>query len=88
MTKELKEQICDALNLHLRANEAMTNAIIAAVKKRETIDEDCGYTELRFIRFTENGNLCVFDDENHELYLVEDLSSDHLKNICVKMLVG
>ena len=92
MTEKLTKQIGDALNLLSQANEAMINAIIAAVKEdgdsvsvEETIDESCGYTELRFIRFNEDGDLCVFDDADNELYLIEDLSADQLYDICVKI---
>ena len=92
MTEKLTKQIGDALNLLSQANEAMINAIIAAVKEdgssvsvEETIDESCGYTELRFIRFNEDGDLCMFDDADNELYLIEDLSADQLYDICVKI---
>lgn len=92
MTKKLTKQIGDALNLLSQANDAMINAIIAAVKEdgdsvsvEETIDESCGYTELRFIRFNEDGDLCMFDDADNELYLIEDLSADQLYDICVKI---
>jgi len=92
MTEKLTKQIGDALNLLSQANDAMINAIIAAVKEdgdsvsvEETIDESCGYTELRFIRFNEDGDLCMFDDADNELYLIEDLSADQLYDICVKI---
>ena len=92
MTEKLTNQIGDALNLLSQANEAMINAIIAAVKEdgssvsvEETIDENCGYTELRFIRFNEDGDLCMFDDADNELYLIEDLSADQLYDICLKI---
>ena len=92
MTKKLTKQIGDALNLLSQANDAMINAIIAAVKEdgssvsvEETIDESCGYTELRFIRYNEDGDLCMFDDADNELYHIEDLSADQLYDICVKI---
>lgn len=92
MTEKLTKQIGDALNLLSQANNAMINAIIAAVKEdgdsvsvEETIDESCGYTELCFIRFNEDGDLCMFDDADNELYLIEDLSADQLYDICVKI---
>lgn len=43
MTEELTKQIGEALNLHSQANDAMINAIIAAVKESE--DEEIDYVE-------------------------------------------
>lgn len=92
ISENVTKEIGEALNLLSQANNAMINAIIAAVKEdgdsvsvEETIDESCGYTELRFIRYNENGDLCMFDDANNELYHIEDLSADQLYDICVKI---
>ena len=90
ISENVTKEIGEALNLLSQANNAMINAISTAVKEddvsvEETIDESCGYTELRFIRYNEDGDLCMFDDADNELYHIEDLSADQLYDICVKI---
>lgn len=95
MTKKLTKQIGDALNLLSQANDAMINAIIAVVKNSEDgeIDYtetcscgiDSGYDVCRTIKYNEDGNLCVFDDYDNQIGLVEDLSANELYDICLKI---
>ena len=96
MTEKLAKQIGDALNLLSQANDAMINAIIAAVKESEDGEIDyvetcsCGidssYDENRTIKYDDDGNLCVFDDyDNLMIGLIEDLSANELYDICVKI---
>ena len=92
MKKNVSNEIVSALNnLLAQANNAMINAIISVVQENgdatyeETIDDTCGYTELRFIRYNEDGDLCVFNENGNELYYIEDMSADQLYDICVKI---
>lgn len=95
MTEQLTKQIGDALNLLAQANNAMINAIIAAVKESEDgcIDYveicSCGigssYDENRTIKFNEDGNLCMFDDYDNEIGKIEDLTTNELYDICLKI---
>jgi hypothetical protein len=43
------------------------------------------YTEIRTIKFNEEGELVMFDDCDNELVAIEDLSADDLHDICVNM---
>ena len=95
MTEKLRKQIGDALNLLSQANDAMINAIIAAVKESEDgeIDYvetcscgiDSGYDENRTIKYDDDGDLCMFDDYDNQIGLIEDLSANELYDICVKI---
>lgn len=95
MTKNLTKQIGEALNLLSQANDAMINAIIAAIKESEdgAIDYvetcSCGigssYDENRTIKYNEDGNLCMFDDYDNEIGIIEDLSANELYDICIKI---
>lgn len=95
MTEKLAKQIGDALNLLSQANDAMINAIIAAVKESEDGEIDyvetcsCGidssYDENRTIKYDDDGDLCMFDDYDNQIGLIEDLSANELYDICVKI---
>lgn len=94
MTKKLTKQIGEALNLLSQANNAMINAIIAAIKENEGYIDyvetcSCGngstYDENRIIKYNENGDLCLFDDCDNEIGLIEDMSADELYVICIKI---
>ena len=89
MTEKITKEIGEALNLLSQANDAMINAIISAVKEKGSVPleevMDGGYTEQRFIRYNDDGDLCLFDDADNELYQIEDLSADQLYDICIKI---
>ena len=93
MTEQLTKQIGDALNLLAQANNAMINAIIAAVKESEdgcidyTLSSpiDANYDENRTIKYNEDGNLCMFDDYDNEVGIIEDLTANELYDICLKI---
>ena len=92
MKESVVIKIGKALDLLAKANNAMIEAIESAVKDgdfvtyEETIDESCGVTELRFVHFNEDNELCVFDEgDERELYKVDDLTADQLYDICVKI---
>ena len=91
MTEQLTKQFAEALDLVSKANDAMINAIISAVKESDNNEveyvETCskGYTENRTIKYNEEGNLCMFDDYDNELCLIEDLTANDLYDICLNL---
>ena len=94
MSNELTGKFANALSLVAQANNAMIEAIEDAVRENEdgevsfyeTIDDSCGYEEDRYIRYNDDGDICVFDEDDNELYHIEDLSANELFDICVKLV--
>ena len=83
-----KTIFANAFNLLSQAKEEMINGIIKIVDEEglvsynELVDEHNGYSEDRYIRYNENGDLCVFNENGEELYHLNDLSIDELYSIC------
>ena len=94
MTEQLTKQFADALDLVSKAKNAMINVIISAVQESDNNEveylEICStarnsYTENRTIKYNEEGNLCMFDDYDNELCLIEDLTANDLYDICLNI---
>ena len=93
MKEEVRNKIANALNALSQANNAMIESIQLAVKESEdneititkTIDESCGYVEDYTIEYNEDGDLCMFNEKDYELYHIEDCSAAELHEICIKI---
>lgn len=92
MNNEVTNKIANALNLLAQANDAMIEAIQAAVldegevSYEETIDESCGYTETRYIGGDEDDDFAIFDENGNTIGKLEDLTANELYDICVKIV--
>ena len=94
-TKELENHIAKAFDLLGEANDAMINVIVEAVKESEDgcIDYvetcSCGinssYDENRTIKFNENDELCMFDDYDNQIGIIEDFTANELYDICLEI---
>jgi hypothetical protein len=92
MTKNLESKIANAFQHVATANDLMIECIIQSINENggETsyevvVDESCGYNEQRTISFNEDGECVIYNENGYEIVQVEDLSTDELYNICLKL---